>query len=194
MSKLLLCLVFFISCSRPLPSSFSNSTKPCSHHQTLALLQLKQSFPINNYNSSNCYSYGVTSYPKTESWKKGNDCCSWDGVTCDKVIGYVIGLDLNCSQLFGIIHSNSILFFFPHMQRINLASNDFNGSSFLARFGRFSTLMHLGFTWSVWELSSTICPAWLQFSGSKFNQIAEASPWISPIANSQGPSLLQLAI
>ena len=62
------------------------------------------------------------------------------------------------------------------MQRINLASNDFNGSSFLARFGRFSTLMHLGFTWSVWELSSTICPAWLQFSGSKFNQVTEASP------------------
>ncbi|KAL6315417.1 hypothetical protein AAG906_000530 [Vitis piasezkii] len=36
--------------------------------------------------------------------------------------------------------------------------------------------LQLGFTRSVWEWSR-ICPAWLQFSTSKFNQVAEASPW-----------------
>ncbi|WJZ84442.1 hypothetical protein VitviT2T_004046 [Vitis vinifera] len=85
------------------------------HHQTLALLHLKQSFSINNSSSSNCHSYGVTSYPKIESWKKGSDCCSWDGVTCDKVIGHVIGLELSYNWIFGIIHSNSTLFLFPHL-------------------------------------------------------------------------------
>ncbi|XP_034674586.1 receptor-like protein 9DC3 [Vitis riparia] len=148
MSKLLLCFIFFFSCSQLL-SSFSNSTKPlCPHDQTLALLQLKQSFSIKNSSSSDCDSYGVTSYPKTESWKKGSDCCSWDGVTCDKVTGHVIGLDLSCSWLFGIIHSNSTLFLFPRLRRLNLAFNDFNYSSVSAGFGRFSTLMHLNLSYS----------------------------------------------
>ncbi|KAJ9676372.1 hypothetical protein PVL29_025075 [Vitis rotundifolia] len=152
MSKLLLCFIFFLSCSQLLSSSFSNSTKPlCPHHQTLALLQLKQSFSINNSSSSDCETYGVMSYPKTESWKKGTDCCSWDGVTCDKVTGHVIGLDLSCSWLFGIIHSNSILFLFPHLRRLNLASNDFNYSSVSAGFGRFSTLTHLNLSYSAFS-------------------------------------------
>ncbi|RVW24103.1 Receptor-like protein 12 [Vitis vinifera] len=152
MSKLLLCVIFFLSCSQLLSSSFSNSTKPlCPHHQTLTLLQLKQSFSINSSSSSDCDSYGVMSYPKTESWKKGSDCCLWDGVTCDKVTGHVIGLDLSCSWLFGIIHSNSTLFLFPHLRRLNLASNDFNYSSVSAGFGRFSTLMHLNLSYSVFS-------------------------------------------
>ncbi|KAL6315378.1 hypothetical protein AAG906_000488 [Vitis piasezkii] len=152
MSKLLLCFIFFLSCSQLLSSSFSNSTKPlCPHDQTLALLQLKQSFSIKKSSSSDCDSYGVTSYPKTESWKKGSDCCSWDGVTCDKVTGHVIGLDLSCSWLFGIIHSNSTLFLFPRLRRLNLASNDFNYSSVSAGFGRFSTLMHLNLSYSVFS-------------------------------------------
>ena len=152
MSKLFLCFIFFLSCSQLLSSSFSNFTKPlCPHDQTLALLQLKQSFSIKNSSSSDCDSYGVTSYPKTESWKKGSDCCSWDGVTCDKVTGHVIGLDLSCSWLFGIIHSNSTLFLFPRLRRLNLASNDFNYSSVSAGFGRFSTLMHLNLSYSVFS-------------------------------------------
>ncbi|WJZ84401.1 hypothetical protein VitviT2T_004007 [Vitis vinifera] len=130
-SLLLFSSLFFISCFPLLSSSFSfsNSTKLCPYHQTLALLHLKQSFSINNSSSSDCHYNGVMSYPKTESWKKGSDCCSWDGVAYDKVTGHVIGLDLGCSWLFGIIHSNSTLFLFPHLRRLNLASNDFNGFS-----------------------------------------------------------------
>ena len=117
MSKLLLCFLFFLSSSQLLSSSFSfsNSTKLCPHQQALALLHLKQSFSINNSSSSDCHYYGVMCYPKTESWKKGSDCCSWDGVTYDKVTSHVIGLNLSCSWLFGIIHSNSTLFLFPHL-------------------------------------------------------------------------------
>ena len=59
------------------------------------------------------------------------------------MIGHVIELDLSCSWLFGTIHSNTTLFLFPHLQRLNLASNDFNGSSVSVGFGRFSSLTHL---------------------------------------------------
>ena len=57
--------------------------------------------------------------------------------------GHVIELDLSCSWLSGTIHSNSTLFRFPHLQRLNLAFNDFSGSSVLAGFRRFSSLTHL---------------------------------------------------
>ncbi|KAL6315285.1 hypothetical protein AAG906_000373 [Vitis piasezkii] len=126
MSKLLLlCFLFFLSSSASfLLFSFSNSTKLCPHQQALALLHLKQSFSIDNSSSWDCDSNGITSYPKT-------------------VTGHLIGLDLSYSCLFGIIHSNSTLFLFPHLQRLNLASNDFNYSSVSIGFGRFSSLTHL---------------------------------------------------
>ena len=57
--------------------------------------------------------------------------------------GHVIELDLSCSWLSGTIHSNSTLFRFPHLQRLNLAFNNFSGSSVLDGFGRFSSLTHL---------------------------------------------------
>ena len=198
-SLLLFCSLFFPSCSLLLSSffSFSNSTKLCPHHQTLALLHLKQSFSINNSSSSDCHYYGVMCYPKTESWKKGSDCCSWDGVTYDKVTSHVIGLNLSCSWLFGIIHSNSTLFLFPHLWRLNLASNDFNGLSVSTGFSRFSTLKRLNLFYSVlsgkialeiFHLSNLFhliflgiieqnLPHMTSILWFKINQAAEASPW-----------------
>ena len=99
---------------------------------------------------------GTTSYPKTEHWKEGSDCCSWDGVSCDLVTGHVIELDLSCSWLSGTIHSNSTLFRFPHLQRLNLAFNDFSGSSVSVGFGRFSSLTHLNLSDS--QFSGLISP------------------------------------
>ena len=156
MSKLLLiCFLFFLSCSHLLLSSsfsFCNSTKICPHGQALALLQFKQSFSIDNSSSWKCDVLGgTTSYPKTEYWKEGSDCCSWDGVSCDLVIGHVIELDLSCSWLSGTIHSNSTLFRFPHLQRLNLAFNDFSGSSVSAGFGQFSILTHLNLSHSIFS-------------------------------------------
>ena len=55
----------------------------------------------------------------------------------------MIELDLSCSWLSGTIHSNSTLFRFPHLQRLNLAFNDFSGYSVSIGFGRFPSLTHL---------------------------------------------------
>ena len=148
---LLLCFVFFLACSQfLLSSSFSNSTKLCPHGQSHALLQFKQSFSIHNSSSWYCNG-GTTSYPKTKYWKKGSDCCSWDGVTCDLVTGHLIELDLSCSWLSGTIHPNSTLFLLSHLQSLNLAFNNFSGSSISAGFGRFSSLMHLNLSYSLFS-------------------------------------------
>ena len=112
-----------------------------SQDQRSALLQFKQLFSFSEYASYHyCDQY---SYPKMESWKEGTDCCSWDGVTCDRVRGDVIGLDLSCSWLQGTIPSNSSLFLLHYLQRINLAFNNFEYSPISSGFGQFARLRYL---------------------------------------------------
>ncbi|XP_028056606.1 receptor-like protein Cf-9 [Camellia sinensis] len=79
-----------------------------------------------------------------ESWKEGSDCCSWDGVECDNNTSQVIGLDLSCSWLNGTIHpKTTIFYYFPHLQSLNLAFNDFGMSPISSEFSRFPSLTHL---------------------------------------------------
>ncbi|KAH7543853.1 hypothetical protein JRO89_XS15G0032000 [Xanthoceras sorbifolium] len=101
---------------------------PCSHDQSSALLQFKQLFSLDELASDLYVKQGYPYYPKTEYWKEGTDCCSWDGVTCDTMTGNVIDLDLSCSQLYGSIPSNSSLFRLSHLQRLDLAFNHFSSS------------------------------------------------------------------
>ncbi|GJV31672.1 leucine-rich repeat-containing protein [Tanacetum coccineum] len=78
------------------------------------------------------------------SWNTSTDCCIWNGVTCDRSTGDVIGLDLSGGTLRGTIHPNSSLFNLPHLQTLNLAFNDFTGSQIPSEIGRFSnSLTHL---------------------------------------------------
>ena len=78
-----------------------SSMKPsCHYDERSALLEFKQSFTINK----------SASYPKVLKWKpeeENDNCCSWDGVKCDKETGHVIGLDLSSSYLYGSINSNN---------------------------------------------------------------------------------------
>ncbi|CAL5374399.1 unnamed protein product [Camellia sinensis] len=118
----------------------------CTQQQTSALLQFKQQFSVNKYPKSGFPSINTLthSYPKMESWKEGSDCCSWDGVECDNNTSQVIGLDLSCSWLNGTIHPNSTIFYyFPHLQSLNLAFNDFGMSPISSEFSRFTRLTHL---------------------------------------------------
>ena len=132
-------------------TSSSSSAPLCSQDQSFALLQFKQLFSFSNDVSFNCDEAGLHSYTRMESWKEGTDCCSWDGVTCDRMKGDVIGLDLSCSWLNGTIPFNSSLFLLPHLQWLNLASNNFNYSSISSRFGQFARLKHLDLSHSMFS-------------------------------------------
>ncbi|PWA96368.1 Leucine-rich repeat-containing protein [Artemisia annua] len=78
------------------------------------------------------------------NWNTSTDCCNWNGVSCDFSTGDVIGLDVSCGMLKGTIHPNSSLFNLPHLQTLNLAFNDFDGSRIPHEIGRFSnSLTHL---------------------------------------------------
>ncbi|XVE52833.1 hypothetical protein DITRI_Ditri02bG0155900 [Diplodiscus trichospermus] len=124
------------------PSLSSSAPKLCSDYESAALFQFKTLFFINKTASEDC-EYGTVPYPKTNSWKRGTDCCLWDGVSCDNITGHVISLDLSCSWLSGTLPSNSTLFLLSHLQRLDLSSNDFRKSQISSNFGRFTSLTHL---------------------------------------------------
>ncbi|KAK6270375.1 hypothetical protein POUND7_007480 [Theobroma cacao] len=145
----LLCLLFFCLSSQPTlsSSSFTPSATPlCSHNEASALMKFKSSFSIDETASRECEDTSTPFYPKTDSWKEGTDCCSWDGVTCDNITSHVIGLDLSCSWLYGVIPSNSSLFHLPRLQNLNLAHNDFNDSNISSEFAQFTSLKQLNLT------------------------------------------------
>ncbi|TYH87257.1 hypothetical protein ES332_D01G104300v1 [Gossypium tomentosum] len=139
--NLLLCFHFIsVLCS---PSS---PTHLCSPNQSAALFQFKTHFSINQTASKDCeYSYPKA---KTTSWKKGTDCCLWDGVSCDNITGEVINLDLSCSCLSGTFPSNTTFFLLSSLQRLDLSFNDFRKSKISSNFGRFPSLTHLNLFYS----------------------------------------------
>ena len=134
-------------------SSIASTLKPlCSQDQQLALLHFKQLFTFSEFTSYDCNLLGYHhSYPKMESWKKATDFCSWDGVTCDRVKGNLIGLDLSCSWLQGTIPLNSTLFLLSHLQHLNLAFNDFELSLISSGFGQFTRLRYLNLSGCVFS-------------------------------------------
>ncbi|XP_049391416.1 receptor-like protein 9DC1 [Solanum stenotomum] len=124
----------------------SSSPHLCPKNQALSLLQFKHMFTIDPNVSNYCIGIGgqwIQSYPKTLSWNKSTDCCSWDGVHCDEMTGQVIELNLRFSKLQGKFHSNSSLFQLSNLKRLDLSYNDFSGSLISPKFGEFSSLTHL---------------------------------------------------
>ncbi|VVA37481.1 PREDICTED: receptor [Prunus dulcis] len=143
------CLLFLLSttcqfnstCSSSNSSSSLSSRHLCHPEDSSALLQFKNSFSIIDtfyYSNSN----------RTISWQKGKDCCAWSGVTCEKMTGHVIGLNLGSGGLQGNIHSNSSLFSLGHLKRLDLSENDFRGSPIPSKFGGFVSMTHLDLSYS----------------------------------------------
>ncbi|GMN57729.1 hypothetical protein TIFTF001_026834 [Ficus carica] len=106
-----------------------NSTFGCIERERDCLLQLKQSFS----DSSNRF----------VSWS-GNDCCHWNGVSCDQNTGHIVKLDLRAPSssafdLFGyewvsfttyekvfVKEVNSCLVELNRLEYLDLSGNDFN--------------------------------------------------------------------
>ncbi|KAL8538246.1 hypothetical protein ACS0TY_000283 [Phlomoides rotata] len=110
----------------------------CLEDERQLLLQLKQQL----------HPSSPDGYYKTKYWKGSRDCCMWDGVTCDFFTGHVIALDLTDSFLMGKLKSNSSLFHLTHLRSLNLASNDFSGSTISSEFGRLNALTHLNLSFT----------------------------------------------
>ncbi|XP_021288654.1 receptor like protein 30-like [Herrania umbratica] len=140
---LVLVLPFEVDCSLSFSSSALNYSTPlCQPEDSSALLQFKNTISIHDSDDPICAD-SMTSYPKTKTWNESTNCCSWEGVTCDEVTGHVIGLDLSCSSLVGSLPANSSLFLLKGLKRLNLAHNNFNGSSIPSGGQLPSTLMNL---------------------------------------------------
>ncbi|XP_016719131.2 receptor-like protein Cf-9 homolog [Gossypium hirsutum] len=152
----------------PIPLPFIAFRAICNgSHSCSSQIQFKDSFFITEYASSYCNEIaGLQSCPKTNSWKEGTDCCSWDGVTCDHLNAHVIALDLSCSWLSGNFPPNTTLFLLPHLQKLNLAYNDFNLSKIPSDLGRFTSLFYL-------NLSNT------GFAGEVPSQVSHLSKLVS---------------
>uniref|UniRef100_A0A1J3IHU6 Receptor-like protein 12 n=1 Tax=Noccaea caerulescens TaxID=107243 RepID=A0A1J3IHU6_NOCCA len=95
----------------------------CLPEQRDALVEFKNEIEIGELSR-----YCVTGdQPKTESWVNNTDSCYWDGVTCDTKSGEVVELELHCSRLHGLIHSNSKLFRIQSLRSLDLSFNDLSG-------------------------------------------------------------------
>ncbi|XP_038708498.1 receptor-like protein Cf-9 homolog [Tripterygium wilfordii] len=64
---------FISKTSFTIPNS-NRSLQLCSHYDRLALIEFNNTFSLYNLVHDDC----TTSYPKTKSWRKGKNCCSWD--------------------------------------------------------------------------------------------------------------------
>ncbi|KAK3403617.1 hypothetical protein EUGRSUZ_K00063, partial [Eucalyptus grandis] len=112
-------------------------------------LKLLNSFVLDREASYLCDEYDyVIPYPKTNSWNKSMDCCSWDGVACDGVTNNVISLDLTCSWVRGTLQSASSLLLLRHLRSLNLFGNNFADSYILSNLSAFAKLTHLNLSHS----------------------------------------------
>ncbi|CAL9248480.1 unnamed protein product [Arabidopsis halleri] len=133
-----ICFIFFLL---NFLNTFASPTRHlCRPDQRDALLDFESEFTIRNLD--NDY-FSSISYPKTKSWEKSSDCCSWDGITCDANSGEVIELDLSCSCFHGILNANSSLFKLQKLRVLNLANNDFKSSMIPTQFNKLMELTRL---------------------------------------------------
>ncbi|XP_031272562.1 receptor-like protein Cf-9 [Pistacia vera] len=118
----------------------------CHDDERSSLLRFKESLVINKFAS-----FDPLAYSKVALWKADEDCCSWDGVTCNEVTGHLIRLNLTSSCLYGYIHSTSTLFQLAHLEWLSLADNHFNGSKIPSRIMNLSRLTFLNLSYSAFS-------------------------------------------
>ncbi|XP_031115754.1 receptor-like protein 6 [Ipomoea triloba] len=126
------------------------SNQKCVHSQWLALSQLRalnlHSTPVPQpqlptFSIQTPLPCEGDSSKKVKGWNiLEEDCCSWDGVSCDPATGYVIGLDLSFSMLSGEIFP---IFNLHHLQTLNLSCNYFEFTPFPSGFEKLRNLTHL---------------------------------------------------
>ncbi|KAI4353398.1 hypothetical protein L6164_002351 [Bauhinia variegata] len=121
-----LCLFLIGFCSS---INFLLVTGNCLPHQRSLLLQLQTNLQ-----------FDPTTSTKLVRWNQSEDCCEWNGVTCQK--GLVTSLDLSEEGIYGVKDNLSSLFSLQHLQSLNLADNSFD-IEIPSAFHNLSYLRHL---------------------------------------------------
>jgi len=116
-------------------SQISLASAKCLNDQHSLLFQLKNNLTFHPENST-----------KLILWNKSTACCKWSGVTCD-IEGHVIGLDLSWEYISGGFDNSSSLFSLQHLQKLNLAYNNFN-SLIPSGFSKLEKLTYLNLSYA----------------------------------------------
>ncbi|GKU90978.1 hypothetical protein SLEP1_g4909 [Rubroshorea leprosula] len=83
-----------------------------------------------------------TPRPIIQTWNESKECCLWEGITCDKPKGHVIGLDLSSNCLKANLTTNSSLFRLEKLQSLNLSGNYFHYPNISFGFDRWKSLTY----------------------------------------------------
>ncbi|XP_062002934.1 receptor-like protein 7 isoform X2 [Rosa rugosa] len=119
--------LFTTTVTNLIPAVHSN----CIEAQKQSLLHFKQSLEFNSSESS-----------KLVTWNSSTECCSWLGVSCS-TNGSVVGLNLSSESISCSIDNSSSLFQLQHLQSLNLADNNFEGSLIPSAIGKLANLRYL---------------------------------------------------
>ncbi|GLT26009.1 hypothetical protein SLA2020_011010 [Shorea laevis] len=136
-------LRFRVQSSSPSQSSPDSSPHLCRSEERSALLDFKSTTNLAEF----CLD-GATPRPIIQTWNESKDCCSWEGITCHKRNGHVIGLDLSSNCLYADLTTNSSLFRLEKLQSLNLAYNHFSYPNLSFGFGRWKSLTYLNLSGS----------------------------------------------
>ncbi|GLT35591.1 hypothetical protein SLA2020_100300 [Shorea laevis] len=131
-------LRFRVQSSSPSLSSPDSSPHLCLLEERSALLDFKSTTNLAEF----CFG-GVTPRPIIQTWNESKDCCLWEGITCDKVKGHVIGLDLSWNCIEANLTTNSSLFRLEKLQSLNLSYNHFHYPNISFGFDRWKSLTYL---------------------------------------------------
>ncbi|GKV33110.1 hypothetical protein SLEP1_g41654 [Rubroshorea leprosula] len=153
----ILCLSFMllrfrVQSASPSQSSPHSSPHLCRPEERSALLDFKSTTHLERF----CFDDYATPRPIIQTWNESKDCCLWEGITCDKVKGHVIGLDLSGNCLKANLTANSSLFRLEKLQSLNLFVNYFHYPNISFGFDRWKSLTYLNLSSSGYMYGSLL--------------------------------------
>ncbi|GLT35533.1 hypothetical protein SLA2020_099780 [Shorea laevis] len=140
----ILCLSFLLLRFRVQSSSPSQSSPHSSPH----LCRPEERSALLDFKSTTHMIFPQFATPIIQTWKESKDCCLWEGITCDKMKGHVIGLDLSSNCLEANLTTNSSLFHLEKLQSLNLYGNYFQYPNISFGFNRWKSLTYLNLSYS----------------------------------------------
>ncbi|CAN6711072.1 unnamed protein product [Malus baccata var. baccata] len=135
MGGIMVLLLLIITLHVNLGHGDANMTMRCTDKEREALLAFKEGLIISKYDRVRFSSWG------TEAAKQ--DCCRWEGVSCDKQTGNVVQLDLGDHYYLQGTMISPKLIELKHLKYLNLSGIDFGGSQVPYFIGSLTNLRYL---------------------------------------------------